>query len=140
MKHYSKTEIEEVGALIQAAELRPKTAERPFGLHPALFIATIGGYFAFIGVMMIAFGAPEMAVPFAVCLAYIAMAFGTPALWGKIQPRGEGRYQSWGEFRAFGLDTATGRISSGGAIAQVLVLPVLLLGFAVAIAAIVLLV
>ena len=129
---FSRTELAQAGMVVQPPALRRNLAERSFGLHPALFVATIGAYVAFLGIMTTVFVSPELVVPFAICFVYVAMAFGTPAMWARISPRPEGRYQSWAESREEGLKIATGRISSGGAIAQVLVLPVLIVGWALA--------
>ena len=129
---FSRTELAQAGMVVQPPALRRNLAERSFGLHPALFVATIGAYVAFLGIMTTVFVSPELVVPFAICFVYVAMAFGTPAIWARISPRPEGRYQSWAESREEGLKIATGRISSGGAIAQVLVLPVLIVGWALA--------
>ena len=129
---FSRTELAQAGMVVQPPALRRNLAERSFGLHPALFVATIGAYVAFLGIMTTVFVSPELVVPFAICFVCVAMAFGTPAIWARISPRPEGRYQSWAESREEGLKIATGRISSGGAIAQVLVLPVLIVGWALA--------
>ncbi|MGQ0589922.1 MAG: hypothetical protein ACT4N8_10400 [Sphingosinicella sp.] len=98
---------------------------------------TIGAYFAFLAIMAAAFMNAELILPFAIFFIYVAMAFGTPALWARIAPRPEGRFASWAEFRADGVEIETGHIGSGAAIAQVLVLPILVAGWALAIAIIV---
>lgn len=135
-KYYSRSELQAL-ANVPDIEARPNRAERTFGLHPALFVATIGAYVAFIGVMASTFTSPELILPFAICIVYIAMAFGTPALWGRVAGRPIGRYQTWAEFRDEGMEIETGHIGSGAAIAQVLVLPILIVGWAVAMAVIV---
>jgi hypothetical protein len=132
-KHLSRTELVQAGMIVELPELRRNLAERSFGLHPALFAATIGAYLAFLAIMATVFVSPELVIPFGICFVYVAMAFGTPAMWARISPRPEGRYQTWAEFREEGVETATGKISSGGAIAQVLVLPMLIVGWALAI-------
>jgi hypothetical protein len=132
-KHLSRTELVQAGMIVELPELRRNLAERSFDLHPALFAATIGAYLAFLAIMATVFVSPELVIPFGICFVYVAMAFGTPAMWARISPRPEGRYQTWAEFREEGVETATGKISSGGAIAQVLVLPMLIVGWAVAI-------
>ena len=136
-KTVSREELERAGQIVSAPRLRRNLAERPFGLHPALIAATIGAYVAFLAIMAATFRTGELILPFAICFTYVAMAFGTPALWGRIQPPAAGRYLSWAEFRDEGLDIETGRIGSGGAIAQVMVLPLLIVGWSLAIAVIV---
>ena len=113
---------------------RRQHAERTFGLHPLLFAGTIACYLLFLGILGAAFMVPALAIPFVIFVAYIAMAFGVPAMWARIAPRELGRPQSWFEFRDEGMIIETGHIDSGSAIAQVLVLPGLLVCWAAAIA------
>lgn len=136
-KLHSKAALQALGAVVPAPTIRRNLAERTFGLHPALFAATIGAYFAFLAILGAVFMTAELVLPFAIFVIYIVMAFGVPALWARVTPRPEGRFQSWAEFREDGIEIETGRIGSGAAIAQVLVLPVLIVGWAAAIAVIV---
>ena len=136
-QHYSKAALQAIGVEVPAPPIRRNLAERAFGLPPAMFVATIGAYLAFLLIMAAAFMNRELVLPFAIFFIYVAMAFGVPGLWARIVPRPSGRYQSWSEFRAEGMEIATGRIGGNAAIAQVLVLPVLIVGWAVATAIIV---
>jgi len=136
-KQYKGDQLYQVADIVAAPGLRSNLAERPFGLHPALYAATIGAYFAFLAIMAATFMNAELVLPFAIFVIYIVMAFGVPGLWGRMTPRPSGRFQSWAEFQDEGMETETGRIGSGGAMAQVLVLPVLVVGWSVAIAVIV---
>lgn len=134
--HYSEAALRDIANRAPAAmaPALPNRAERTFGLHPALFVATIGSYFAFLAIMAAAFMNPNLIIPFAIFIAYLAMYFGVPGLWARVAGRPVGRFQSWAEFRSEGMDILTGPIGSGGAIAQVMVLPFLIVGFAVAVA------
>ena len=134
--HYSQADLRKVASRAPAtmAPTPPNRAERTFGLHPVLFVVTIGSYFAFLAIMAAAFMNPNLLIPFAVFVAYLVMYFGVPGLWAKVVSRPVGRFQSWAEFRSEGMDILTGTLSSGAAIAQGLVLPILIIGFAVAIA------
>lgn len=134
--HYSESALREVAsrAPASAAPRLSNRAERTFGLHPALFVATIGSYFAFLAILAAAFMNPNLLIPYAIFVAYLVMYFGVPGLWAKVVGRPVGRFQSWAEFRSEGMDILTGHISSGGAVAQVLVLPVLVVGFGLAVA------
>jgi len=134
--HYSESDLTKIATRAPAvpAPRLSNRAERTFGLHPALFVATIGSYFAFLAVMAAAFMNPNLLIPFAIFIAYLAMYFAVPGLWAKVAGRPVGRFQSWAEFRSEGMDILTGPISSGGAIAQVLALPFLIVGFATAVA------
>ena len=133
--HYSQADLRKVASRASAiAPALPNRAERTFGLHPALFVATIGSYFAFLAIMAAAFMNPDLIIPFAIFVAYLVMYFGVPGLWARVVGRPVGRFQSWAEFRSEGMDILTGHIGSGGAVAQVLVLPFLIVGFALAVA------
>ncbi len=134
--HYSESALREVAsrAPASAAPRLSNRAERTFGLHPALFIATIGSYFAFLAILAAAFMNPNLLIPYAIFVAYLVMYFAVPGLWSKVAGRPVGRFQSWAEFRSEGMDILTGHISSGGAVAQVLALPLLIVGFAAAVA------
>lgn len=135
--HYSEAALKAQATLVPAIAPRlSNRAERTFGLHPALFVATIGSYFAFLAVMAAAFMNANLAIPFAVFVAYLVMYFAVPGLWARVAGRPGGRFQSWAEFRSEGMDILTGPISSGGAIAQVLTLPFLIVGFGTAVAVI----
>lgn len=132
--HYSQADLRKVANRVSAATAPtlPNRAERTFGLHPALFVATVASYFAFLAILAAAFMNPNLIIPFAIFVAYLVMYFGVPGLWARVVGRPVGRFQSWAEFRSEGMDILTGPIGSGGAIAQVLVLPILIVGFAVA--------
>lgn len=136
--HYSEAALKRRATLAStsSAPRLSNRAERIFDLQPALFVATIGSYFAFLGIMAAAFMNPNLGIPFAIFVAYLVMYFGVPGLWTKVAGRPVGRFQSWAEFRSEGMHILTGPISSGGAIAQVLVLPMLIVGFALSVAVI----
>ena len=129
-----------VPAPVLPGEGRPGRAERTFGLPPRLLVATIGAYFAFLAIMAAVFMNPNLILPFSIFIIYLVMAFGVPSLWARIAGRPAGRFQTWDEFRAEGMEIETGHISGGGAMAQVLTLPVLILGWGLAVAIIAVLV
>ncbi|RVT90821.1 hypothetical protein [Sphingomonas crocodyli] len=108
-------------------------APRTFDLPPVLHVATFGAYFAFLGFMGAAFMNAELFIPFAIFGTFIAMAFLVPGMWAKIAPRAPGRHQSWDEFMHEGIVCATGRLKGREAIAQVMVLPILIVAWSAAI-------
>jgi hypothetical protein len=130
------TRMHSAAALADRAIVRRNRADRAFDLHPAMFAATVGAYFLFLAIMGLTFMNGELWLPFAVFVAYIAMAFGVPALWARmVEPR-EGRFASWSEFMAEGLDTGSGWLNGKAVVAQVMTLPVLIVGWGLIIAAI----
>lgn len=110
--------------------------ERSFDLPPVLHGLTVGLYLAFLAVMAIAFQDRGLIIPMAIFVIYIAMAFGVPAMWVRMQPEHLGKTLRWADFRRSGINTYTGNMSAKDATGQVLILPVLILGWGLAIAVI----
>jgi hypothetical protein len=75
-----------------------------------------------------------------ICAIYLVMAFGVPMLWSRINPAHTERALSWGEFSRRGIMTNTGQLTAREASVQVLILPVLILFWGLAVAIIVALV
>lgn len=110
--------------------------ERSFDLPPILHTATVGLYIAFLGIMALAFQDRGLIIPMAIFVIYIVMAFGVPAMWVRMKPDHGSKAQSWCDFSRFGIDTYTGNMTAKDATGQVLILPVLILGWGIAIAVI----
>ena len=123
-------------AHVIAAPLRRNRGARPFDLHPAIHVAVAGAYLAFVGILAIAFMGPELVVPAAIFIVGVVALFLTPALWARVVPDEGLPLQSWSEFLREGVDTITGRLTAGQALAQILTLPVLVVGLAAAMAVI----
>ena len=115
-----------------AMPLRRNRGERVFDIHPGVHLITAAAYFAFVGILAAAFTGPEMIVPTAIILIGVASLFVTPALWTRVVPDDGLRKQSWAEFMREGVECITGRLTGGQALAQILTLPVLVVGLAVA--------
>jgi uncharacterized membrane protein YhaH (DUF805 family) len=107
---------------------------RHFDLPIALHAVTVGLYFVFLGVMALAFQSQSMILPMAIFIIYIVMAFGVPALWARMKPVHDDHAMNWPAFEREGVVCATGRLTSGEAMGQVLILPVLIVGWAVVVA------
>ncbi|MBC2778463.1 hypothetical protein [Parasphingopyxis marina] len=127
--HKSLAEIEAQGAKV-APQFRSNHAERPWELHPALFVATGGAYVAFLALLGSVTMSEGLVMPFAIFFVFLAAFFGVPIMFARVAPRGEGRFQSWSEFLSEGIDTASGRLTGRSAAAQVLVVPAMLVGWA----------
>jgi hypothetical protein len=120
----------EIAGLARIVALEAPTVDHPprsFEMPTRLYGLTIAAYLAFLVVTAVGFASAGLTVPIAICAVYIAMAFGTPALWARIRPEGAGRALSWAEFRRSGIATATGHCDATSATLQVLVLPVMVL-------------
>jgi hypothetical protein len=134
-KHIATAQLAELAQI--AREPRQHTlVDRTFGLPTELFALTVAAYVAFLGVMTAAFGEAGLVIPMAICVIYLVMAFGVPALWTQIGPDDGARRLSWSAFRARGVMTNSGPVSAGAAAAQVLILPLVILFWGIAIAVI----
>lgn len=120
-----------------AAPTQPTAVLRSFDLPTRLFAATVGLYFAFLGIMAATFADPGLVIPMAIFTIYIVMAFGVPALWVTMKPDHAAKPLSWPRFVAEGIATHTGRMAARDAATQVLMLPLLILCWGLVVAAIV---
>lgn len=111
--------------------------DRNFGLPTGLHAATVALYLAFLGLMAALFANAELAIPLAVMAGFIVLFFGLCGLWTTMKPENNSHPMSWGQLSARGIETLSGRLTASEAAAQVLVLPVLILGWGGAIAVIV---
>ncbi len=131
--HYTAETFAEALITRKATPFATKV-ERSFDLPPVLHAATVGLYFAFLGVMAFAFQDRGLIIPMAIFIIYIVMAFGVPAMWVRMKPEHSAKPLGWANFSRFGIDTFTGNMTAKDATGQVLILPVLILGWGVAIA------
>jgi hypothetical protein len=122
-------------AIIHEAEaLRlPTAVDRNFELPAGLYAAMAGLFFAAAGVMAFGFAAPGMVVPTGIIAVFIAMYFAVPALWMRMKPEHPQQLTSWARFRRDGIMTPYGRATARDATVQVLILPVLLLFWGIAV-------
>jgi ABC-type dipeptide/oligopeptide/nickel transport system permease subunit len=110
-------------------------ADRNFGLPTTLYGATIACYLGFLVIVGSAFANPVLAIPLAIIVLLVVAAFGVPAIWTRLKDN-PSEPQTLGEFETRGIMTNTGRLSARDATTQVLVLPVLLVVWGIAIAVI----
>ncbi|MEO7410544.1 MAG: hypothetical protein ABIU10_04385, partial [Sphingomicrobium sp.] len=84
-------------------------------------------------IMAIGFQSRDMLLPMVIFVAYLAMLFGVPALWARMQPETATAPLSLGAFWEHGIQTYTGHNRAGAAAVQVLLLPVMVLLWGVAV-------
>ena len=106
--------------------------DQTFELPTGLYIAMAMMFAGFVAVLSIAFSG-DMAVSFGVIFFFLGAFFAVPALFPRMAPEGRRSALRWAEFLDRGIDTATGRTSAGSATVLVLVLPFLILCFAIAV-------
>jgi len=120
---------DEIVAPPQARACNDQTFELPGGIYVAMALLFAG----FVTVLSSAFS-DGMAVSFGVILAFLAAFFAVPALFPRALPKDRrAKALDWSEFADRGIVTATGRTSAREAVVLVLLLPFLILGFAIAV-------
>lgn len=110
--------------------------DRGFELPTSLYVATIGSYLAFLAIMAIGFQSRDMLLPMVIFTVYIAMLFGVPSIWARMQPATATAPMTLGVFWKHGIQTHTGQNRAGTAAVQMLLLPVMILLWGVAVVAI----
>lgn len=111
--------------------------DRSFELPSGIFIAMAILFLGFVSVLSLAFMGRTMVVPYGVFVAFIAAFFAVPAIFTRTGPEEmRSRALDWHDFRSKGIATATGRTSASEATVLVLLLPFLILVWAIAIATI----
>jgi hypothetical protein len=107
-----------------------------FELPPVLHFATAALFLGFVGVLSLAFASPGLAVPFGIFVAFIAAFFAVPAIFVRSAPEGSAKARQWADFMERGIAVEHGRCSGREAAVLVLMLPVFILGWAIAVATI----
>ena len=110
-----------------------QTFELPGGIYEAMAAM----FAVFVAVLGLAFRGGHMAVAYGVIFAFLAAFFAIPAIFPRSKPvETRTRALSWARFHSTGISTATGRTRATEATVLVLLLPFLILCFAIAIASI----
>lgn len=115
---------------------QPHTVERSFELPKRLYAGTVAGYLGFLAVMAAGFMNPNLAIPMVIFALFVVAAFGVPLVWVRMRPENNSRTLGWGKFLNQGIQTYTGKTSAKDASLQVLILPVLIFAWGIAIVAI----
>jgi len=134
-QRYSVEQLRQV-AQVSDTPVRPRV-ERNFGLPTGLYIATVGLYLAFIGLMAAVFHNRELTLPLVVIALSIAFGFGVAGYWTRFKLGSGDKPMTWAQLSVRGIETLSGRLTAGEAATQVLLLPVLILVWGLAIAVIV---
>ena len=106
--------------------------DHSFELPGRLYAALALCLFGFLAVMAVGFAAPMLAVPMGVNFFFLAAFFAVPAIFvGAARDKSGAR--RWSDFVRNGVATATGHSSAGEAAVLMLVLPALILCWAIAV-------
>ena len=115
------------------AEAGSHVVDRSFGLPGALYATTVACYLVFMAITAAAFGNPELIIPMAIIVFLIFAGFGVPTQWTRLAPDVVAKAKGWTRFQRDGIKTLTGHNSAGEATVQVLILPVLLVVWGLAV-------
>jgi len=107
--------------------------DRTFELPRALYAATVACFLGFLAVMGAGFSSPGMILPMAIFVLFIVAGFGVPTIWTRISPESDSKAMSLSKFAKHGIHTLTGHTSASQASVQVLILPVLILVWGMAV-------
>lgn len=112
--------------IVAAPQIRETVVDRTFGLPRRLYAATVALYLGFVGALGLGLSSPGLAIPLAIFAFFIVAGFGVPAMWTRIGPDDATRPLAWSRFADEGIATLTGRVGARDAVAQILLLPVLI--------------
>ena len=115
------------------AEAPRACTDRNFNLPTALHAGFFGLFLAYLGVMAIGFPHPEMILPMAIFVIFTVAFYVVPMLWATMAPANPTRSMSLDQLLGQGMMTHTGWTSGGSAVAQVMVMPVMILCWGVAV-------
>ncbi len=130
-----KAAIHSETVLEQAAKI-----DRSFELPRGLYVVMAICYLGFLVIMTLAVASPGLIVPMGAIVAFIGMFFAVPGMMLRQTPKADKFVKSWGQLMSRGINTNTGRLAGSEAAVQMLILPVLIVGWGLAIAVIIALV
>ena len=126
----------ETQATVHDAPPVPRAAyvvDRNFELPRGIYIATVACYLTFLATTALAFSTPELIIPMVIFTVFIVAGFGLPTVWTKLSPDAPAKARSWTAFQRDGIKSLTGHNTAGAATVQVLILPVLLVVWGLAV-------
>ena len=134
-QHKDTAALEQLASISAAPVLT--TVDRTFGLPSGLYYATVGLYLGFLGILTAMFHSPDLILPMGVIVGSVIFGFGLNRAWAGMKPDNASRPLTWGQFSSRGIQTLSGHLTAFEASVQVLMLPVLIVfwGLAVAVVA-----
>ncbi|WP_343344822.1 hypothetical protein WJT74_11025 [Sphingomicrobium sp. XHP0239] len=136
IKQHDLAVAERVAAPHLKSNLRPDIEDRNFGLPVAIHATYFGLFLAYLGVMFVGFYEPQMILPMAIFVIFTVGFYVVPMLWTGMKPGNDSRALRMDELMAHGIATHTGLCKGRDALVQALILPVLILGWGIAVVSI----
>jgi len=134
-ERFTREQLAQLAAITDAPARH--TVDRTFEVPTGLYVATVSLYLGFIGLMATIFVDRDTAIPMVLFAGFVIAFFGLPYIWTKMAPGTASKALTWGQMQARGIQTLSGHLTAGEAAAQVLILPVLIMAWGLAIAVIV---
>lgn len=117
----------------EASLLPPHVVDRSFEMPTGLYMTVAALFLGFMAVTGIGFATRELILPVGVIVLFIFAFFGVPAVWVRMVPESRRKALTWSRFRMNGIATEDGRVTANQAMVQVLILPVLIFLWGVAV-------
>jgi hypothetical protein len=133
-QHVSQADLAAVASVTDAPV--QTRVDRTFELPAGLYGLTVACYLGFLGLMSVLFMNGELVLPMVAFVVSIIGGFGLGWKWVAMNPGSDARTLTMGQFASRGIQTLSGRLTAAEASAQVLILPVLLMCWGVAVAVI----
>ncbi len=111
----------------------PHIVDRTFEMPGGVYLTMVGCYLVFLATTGLAFANPGLILPMAIFVFFIVAGFGLVRAWTKLAPEAPAKAMSWGKFQRDGIRSLTGHNTAGAATVQVLILPVLLVAWGLAV-------
>lgn len=115
------------------AQAAAAPVDRNFELPRGLYVTTVVCYLAFLATTALAFSSPGLIIPMAILVVFMVVGFGLPTIWTKLSPNAPAKAKSWARFQREGINSLTGHNTAGAATVQVLILPVLIVVWGLAV-------
>ena len=129
--------IQQKARVVSAPELEarePTNVDRNFELPKTLYFATLACYLGFVAIAAMAFGNPALIIPMVIITLSVVAGFAVPGIWTQLKPETkQSRSMGLDHFSSKGIMTNTGPLKARDAATQVLILPVLVLLWGVAV-------
>jgi hypothetical protein len=133
-QHATQTQL---AAVAQLSDAPAQThVNRSFELPAGLYGITIACYLGFLGLMSLLFMNGELVLPMVAFVVAIVGGFGLGWKWVAMRPDNGSPTLSMGQFSNKGIQTLSGHLTASEAATQVLILPVLIVAWGLAIAVI----
>ena len=130
----ARQSLAEKAIVHEAAVIRmPTTVDRNFELPTSIYGAMAALFAVAAGVMAFGFAAPGMVVPTGIIAIFIAMFFAVPTQWVRMKPANPQSAMTWSRFQREGIITPYGHTTAQDAAMQVLILPAVILAWAIAV-------